>query len=37
MENVKIFLMALILVGVVVNIIGWTGYYRSRSHRGGHR
>jgi hypothetical protein len=37
MENVKIFLMMLIAVGVVVNIIGWTDYWRSRSRKGSHR
>ncbi len=37
MEGIKVFFMVLIGVGILVNIIGWTDYYRSRSHKGSHR
>jgi hypothetical protein len=37
MEGLKILFMVLIGIGIIINIIGWTDYYRSRSHKGGHR
>ncbi len=37
MDSLEVFLIGLIAIGVVLNIIGWTDYYRSRSHKGGHR
>ncbi len=37
MDSLEVFLIGLIAMGVVLNIIGWTDYYRSRSHKGGHR
>jgi hypothetical protein len=37
MDTLKIFFLVMIGIGVLVNIIGWTDYYRSRSYKGNHR
>ena len=33
MDGVEILFIVLIVIGIVINIIGWTDYYRNRSHR----
>ncbi len=37
MNGLLMYLLGLLAFAVVMNVIGWTGYYRSRSHKGGHR
>ncbi len=37
MDELKVFFLVMIGIGVVVNIIGWTDYYRNRSHRSSNR
>jgi len=37
MDSLEVFLIGLIAIGVVLNIIGWTDYYRHRAHKGGSR
>jgi uncharacterized membrane protein YidH (DUF202 family) len=37
MDSVEILFMVLIGIGIVINIIGWTDYYRNRSQRRSHR
>jgi hypothetical protein len=37
MNRLLMYLLGLLGFAVVMNIIGWTGYYPSRSHKGGHR
>ncbi len=34
MDSLDIFLIGLILIGLVLNIIGWRDYYRNRLPRG---
>jgi hypothetical protein len=36
-EPLEIFFLVMIGIGIVVNIIGWTDYYRNRAHKGGER
>lgn len=35
MNGLLFYLLGLLAFAVVMNIIGWTGYYRNRSHRRG--
>jgi len=37
MEDLKIFFLVMIAIGIVVNIIGWTDYYRRRSQKDSQR
>jgi hypothetical protein len=34
MEGLKIFFLVMTGIGIVVNIVGWTDYYRHRAHKG---
>jgi hypothetical protein len=33
MDTLTIFFLVMIGIGVVINIIGWTDYYRNRSNK----
>jgi hypothetical protein len=37
MEELKLFFLVMIGIGIVVNIIGWTDYYRHRARKGAQR
>jgi hypothetical protein len=37
MDGVKILFLVLIGIGIVINIIGWTDYYRNRSQKSSQR
>jgi cytochrome b len=37
MDTLTIFFLVMIGIGIVVNIIGWTDYYKNRSQRSSHR
>jgi hypothetical protein len=37
MQELKILFLVMIGIGIVVNIIGWTDYYRYRARKGAQR
>jgi hypothetical protein len=37
MDELKVFFLVMIGIGIVINIIGWTDYYRNRSQKNSHR
>jgi hypothetical protein len=37
MDTLTLFFLVMIGIGILVNIIGWTDYYKHRSQRSSHR
>ena len=37
MNELKVYFLLMIGIGIVVNIIGWTDYYRNRSQKSSQR